>query len=123
MSFHSLARRVRRSDLPFPHRHGAFRSCVERYHWLTKQGFQATYARYRDHFGLDAESPGAGERLCQAMDALEAERHLFLERLRLFDKKRCKEKMQGRRSPSKKAVEALYGDIYLAVPHRNPDAD
>lgn len=121
VSFHAYARRVRRDDLPFAHRRGAFRSCVECYHWLTRQGFEATYTRYREHFGFDADAPDAGQRLIQAMDALDAERHLFLERLRLFERRRCREKMRGRRAPSKEAVESLYADIVLVVPYEKPD--
>ncbi len=108
MSFHTYARKVRKIDLPFKSRRSAFRSCIERYHWLIKQKFLATYSRYSKHFGFDSDIADSGDRLSQAMDALEKERNLFLEQLRLFDKKRVKEKMRGRRFPSKSAVEALY---------------
>lgn len=108
MSFQTYARKVRKIDLPFKSRRSAFRSCIERYHWLIKRKFNSTYSRYSNHFGFDADVPDAGVRLSQAMDALEKERNLFLEQLRLFDKKRIREKMRGRRSPSKSAVEALY---------------
>lgn len=49
------------------------------------------------------------------MEALEKERNLFLEKLRLFDKKRIREKARGQRSPSKSAVEALYNLDWLEV--------
>jgi hypothetical protein len=116
MSFHTHARLVRRGDLPLHRRRAAFCSCIQCYCWLINEKFSATYLRYYKHFGLDFDKLEVSERLNQAMDGLEAERHLFLERLRLFDKRRIKEKIQGRRSPSKASVAALYGDTKFIVP-------
>ena len=73
------ARKVRKTDLPFKTRRSAFRSCIERYHGLIRQKFPATYSRYKNHFGFDSDIPDAGDRLSQAMDALQKERNLFLE--------------------------------------------
>lgn len=115
MNFHTDARKVRKTDLPFTKRRAAFHSCIEGYIWLIKGKFNNTYSRYSNHFGFDTEVPDASERLSQAMDALEKERNLFLEQLRLFDKTRVREKMRGRRSPSKSAVEALYKCHWFAV--------
>ena len=117
MSFHTYARLVRREDLPLQRRHSAFRSCIECYCWLIKERFGATYIRYCNHFEIDFNKPEVGECLNQAMDGLEAERHLFLERLRLFDERRIKEKMQGSRSPSKAAVAELYSDTKFVIPN------
>ena len=108
MSFHTAAREVLKTDLPFTKRRVAFRSCIESYIGLIKGKFNDTYSRYSNHFGFDANVSDAGDRLSQAMEALEKERNLFLEQLRSFDKKRLREKMRGRRSPSKSAIEALY---------------
>jgi hypothetical protein len=110
MSFHTYARQVRRIDLPFKVRRKAFRSCIGQYHGLIREKFQFTDARFCSHFGFNADisEAEANERLTQAMASLEAERNLFLERLRLFEKRRIKEKMRGRRSPTKSALKALY---------------
>ena len=108
MSFHTYAKNVRRENLSFKARRSAFRSCIVRYHRLIRRKLDVTYLRYSKHFGFDGDVPDAGDRLGQAIDALEKERNLFLEQLRLFDKKRVKEKMRGHRFPSKLAVEALY---------------
>lgn len=116
MSFHTYARQVRKADLSYERRHYAFRCCIERYHWLIRQKFETTYGRFSHHFRFDANTPEAAEQLHQAMDALEIERRLFLEQLRLFEKRRNKEKMRGRRSPSKEAIEALYREIKFVVP-------
>jgi hypothetical protein len=108
MSFNTYARKVRNMNLPFQARRSAFRSCIQRYHWLIKQGFLVTYSRYNEYYKFDADTPDVNERLSAAMDALEKERNAFLEKLRLFERRRSKEKMRGRRSPSKLAVEDLY---------------
>lgn len=89
---------------------------MEGYHWLIKRKFNSTYLRYSNHFGFDTDISDADTRLSQAMDALEKERNLFLEKLRLFDKRRIREKIRGQRSPSKSAVEALYKCDWFEVP-------
>ncbi len=115
MSFHTDARKVRKVDMPFTQRRAAFRSCIESYIWLINGKFNSTYTRFSNHFGLDTDVPNAADRLSQAMEALEKERNLFLEKLRLFDKKRIREKARGQRSPSESAVEALYNLDWLEV--------
>ncbi|TYQ30877.1 hypothetical protein [Pseudanabaena sp. UWO310] len=121
-SFHTHARIVRRSDLPFHYRRSAFRSCIQLYHWLIKQKFQTTYLRYSKHFGFDESTGNCNESLNRAMDALETERNLFLEKLRLFDKKRIREKIGGRRLPSKIAVDSLYKDMKFIVPLKEDES-
>jgi hypothetical protein len=120
-NFHTHARIVRRSDLPFYCRRSAFRSCIQLYRWLIRQKFQATYLRYSKHFGFDEDTIDCNERLNKAMNALETERNLFLDNLRLFDKKRIREKIEGRRLPSKIAVDSLYKDMKLIVPLREDE--
>jgi hypothetical protein len=115
-SFHTHARIVRRNDLPFLYRRSAFRSCIQLYRWLIRQKFQVTYLRYSKFFGLDENTSESNERLNEAMDALETERNLFLEQLRLFDKKRIKEKVGGRRRPSHIEVDLLYKNMKFVVP-------
>lgn len=114
MSFRTYARKVRKVDLPFKNRRSAFRSCINSYCGLTKQEFQITCERYSDRFGFNADIPDAGDRLNQAMDALETERNIFLQRLRQFDNTRIKEKIRGRRFPSKLAIEKLYTSDWFA---------
>ncbi|HEX8832742.1 MAG TPA: hypothetical protein VF719_01015 [Abditibacteriaceae bacterium] len=115
MSFKTYARRARRNDLPFNRRRTAFRACIELYGWLTNQKFTATYTRFSNHFGFDEAVPDADERLDRAINALETERNLFLEKLRAFDRCRTKEKFRGRRSPTKQITEALCRGNWLMV--------
>ena len=111
MSFQTYARKVRKMDLPFKNRHSAFLSCVNSYCWLTKQEFQFTYTRYSNRFGFNSDIPNAGDRLNQAMDNLEKERNIFVEKWRLFGQKRIEEKSRGCRFPLKSAIEALYNNV------------
>src|SRR5262245_36407475 len=88
MSFYTSARRVRETDLPPSHRLSAFRSCIQLYHCLIKQPFTKTFARYEECFGLKTSESTFNEQINQAMNALETERRLFLERLYRFEKYR-----------------------------------
>lgn len=108
MSFYTDARRVRRNDLPFSHRLCAFRSCITLFHWLTGRGFNKTFARYDKKFDLDITAKDFNDRIIKAINALEIERRLFLEKLRVFERKRIREKMLGKRQPSKKSIEKLF---------------
>ncbi len=108
MSFYTQARRVRKPDLPFSHRLCAFRSCIVLYHWLTKRGFNKTFARYDENFDLDVNAKDFNERISKAIDTLETERRVFLEKLHVFERKRIREKMLGKRQPSKKSIEKLF---------------
>jgi hypothetical protein len=107
MSFNTFARKVLDPKFPFKSRRAAFGSCLVRFR-RPKESFRHAYWRYSQRFGFDEDTPDAGVRLNRAMNALNKERNLFLDRLRLFEKKRIKEKMRGRRTPSKAAIEALY---------------
>lgn len=108
MSFYVHARRVRRNDIPSSHRLSAFRSCITLFHWLTGRGFNKTFARYDKNFDLDINAKDFNGRIIKAIDALETERRSFLEKLRVFEKTRIREKMLGKRQPSKKSIEKLY---------------
>ena len=108
MGFNAYARRVRRCDLPFAHRRGALRSCIIRYCYLIQVKPQETYLQYVQNFEISEDSPQADELFNQAINALEKKRNLFLNRLRVFEKRRAKEKMSGRRSPAKAALATLY---------------
>ncbi|MDY6899653.1 MAG: hypothetical protein SWZ49_16480 [Cyanobacteriota bacterium] len=118
MSFQTYARKVRKTELSFKSRRSAFRSCINSYCWLTKQEIQFTYTRYSNRFGFNSDIPKdskkISDRLNQAMDNLEEERNIFLEKLRLFGRKRIEEKMHGRRFPFKSDIEALYNNVEFA---------
>ncbi|MEM7712183.1 MAG: hypothetical protein AAF349_01085 [Cyanobacteria bacterium P01_A01_bin.68] len=111
MSFQTYARKVRKTELSFKNRRSAFRSCINSYCWLTKEEFQSTDARYSSGFGFNSDISNSGDRLNQAMDNLEKERNIFLEKLRLFGQKRIQEKSRGCRFPSKSDIEALYNNV------------
>ena len=107
MSFHSIARKMRQPQLSFTHRRSTFRALLESYCQFCRQSHGAIYARFADEFGFDGDVADAGERLLRALDALEKERIQKLERLRVFDLKRAKAKMRGRRTLSKAEREKL----------------
>lgn len=109
MSFFTDSRKVRSNDLPSSRRLCAFRSCVGHFHWLTRQGFNSVLGRYEREFDLDVNAENFNERVVQAINSLEIERRLFLEKLNAFERKRIREKMLGKRSPSKKSVEEIFG--------------
>lgn len=108
MSFYTDARRVRRTDLPFSHRLSALRSCLTLFHRLTGRGFNKTFARYDKKFDLDINAKDFDDRVIKAINALETERRLFLEKLKVFERIRIREKMLGKRQPSKKSIERLF---------------
>ncbi len=112
MSFHVHARRARDPARPLPHRLSAFRSCIQLYRWLIKRGYHETLNRFARAFDLDDPS-GAG--LLAAMNALETERRIFLDRLDAFARRRIRQKAQGRPVPAKSEIESLYQPDFFVV--------
>jgi hypothetical protein len=104
MAFHHDARKVRNAALPITHRRSALFSCVGRLSWLVKQPFQELCSR----FELNAQKPLSETQLLDRLTAIEVFRNRFLKKLQDFDRKRLREKMQGRQQPRKKDVQALY---------------
>ena len=132
--FNAQARYVRNIWLPIPVRVTAFHACMGSYCRLTRQKFQATRERFSAaywitkappptvvglrvrHSRAHLEKPDAQSwYLLQAMDALQRERHEFLDRLRRFERRRVREKLRGRRYASRADVEALYVPDFVSV--------
>ena len=132
--FNAQARRVRNIRLPIPVRVVAFHACVGSYCWLTRQKFQATRERFAAaywitktppptvvglrvrHVRSDFEPPDAQSWfLIRAIDALQRERHDFLDRLRRFERRRIREKFRGRRRASRTEMEALHSPDFISV--------
>src|SRR5437870_898732 len=133
-NFNAQARRVRNIRLPIPVRVVAFHACLGSYCWLTRQKFQATRERVAAadwitaappptivglrvrHVRPEFEQPDAQSWfLLQAMDALQRERHEFLDRMRRFARRRIREKFRGRRRASRVELDALYSPDFLSV--------
>jgi hypothetical protein len=114
-SFNVSARNVRNVDLPLGFRRSAFASCVLSYSWLIRQKRSTIYQCFGDRFGFDSSNKPTDVQLDRAMNALELERKQFLVKLQIFDRQRLHDKLQGRRSPSKAEIEALYHPDWDAI--------
>ncbi|MBV9788371.1 MAG: hypothetical protein JOZ51_09370 [Chloroflexi bacterium] len=112
MSFHWYARKSRNPQLTIFTRRAAFYSCISSYCWLTEQSFTHVRATFIDRFTLEGDRAPSEQQLAAALAALEVERHLFLERLRVFDRRRIRQKLRGQRRPRSADVQALYGQSY-----------
>jgi hypothetical protein len=132
--FNAQARRVRNIRLPIPVRVVAFHACIGSYCRLTRQKFQATRERFAVAYWITKTPPPTvvglrlrhGRRefeqpdaqswfLIQAIDALQRERHAFLERLRRFERRRIREKFRGRRRASRAELDALFTPDFFVV--------
>lgn len=112
MSFHWYARKARNPQLTVFTRRAAFYSCISSYCWLTEQSFTHVRATFIDRFRLESDGGPSEQQLAAALAALEVERHLFLEQLRVFDRRRIRQKLRGRRRPRSADVQALYDLSY-----------
>jgi hypothetical protein len=89
-------------------RRSAFYSCIARYCWLTRQPYHETRAAFNTQFGLDHSKPPAEQNLLDALATLEIARHRFLEQVRVFERKRIRQKLRGQRKPKAAEIQALY---------------
>ena len=124
MSFNNFARKVRRRDLPLSHRRSALASSILRLCWLTGQPFGETKQRYNQGFhvnlGLGPLKIPTEEALLKAIAAVEVERNQFLEQLRAFERRRIRDKMRGKRQPSKSDRLSFPGHPSSALHWWNP---
>ena len=95
----SKARRVRNPNVPIGIRCSSLGSCVMCYCRLTRQSVARTISRLGVAIGFPDMRSATPDQLLRALDVLEIERNRFLERLRLFDRRRLRRKMHGGRSP------------------------
>lgn len=107
MSFPSSARQVRDPECSIWLRLSSLRGCVASFCWLTGLKYRATLVE----MGLDPESVRGGVPtaafLLGTLDALEAERARYLERLREFEGARILAKAKGDRQLSNAERAAL----------------
>ena len=108
MSFNHYARKVRNPNLNIGIRYSALGSCILRFCWLTKKRYTITRTRFFEQCGLDESDIFTAQQLLDLLNAVEIERNKKLEQIRNFERKRIREKMRGKRYPSRKDVEALY---------------
>lgn len=111
MSFNNYAQKVRDSTLSFITRRSALSSCIGKFCWLTNQSYQRVRTSYADKFGFDNLTQQDDTTLIMAIDELTAERNRFLEKLRAFQHKRIRDKMRGRRKPTKSDIKKLYESL------------
>ena len=107
MSFASSARQVRDPELGTWPRLSSLRGCVASFCWLTGLKYRATL----EEMGLDPHSlrgvVPTDAFLLGTLDALEAERARYLERLRAFESTRITAKAKGNRQLSNAERAAL----------------
>ncbi len=72
-------------------------------------------ARFRSLFSNISENTLDERQLINALVALEAERYVWLEQLRAFERMRVHEKTQGKRQPTDVEVETLHKNILQTV--------
>jgi hypothetical protein len=95
MSFNSSARRARNPGLPLPVRAMALRSCVMRLCRLTGERYTHALARYANALGIDLYRATEQE-IVTALAYIESERHRTLELMHAFERRRVREKQQGK---------------------------
>jgi len=76
--------------------------------FLTGQSYTATDARLASRFGYAIRREASMEQLVAALDALEVERNLFLQRLPAFARHRITRKHRGQRTPTNSEFAVLY---------------
>ena len=121
MSFPYAARQVRDPERSIWLRLSALRGCVASFCWLTGLKYRATLVE----MGLDPESVRGSipteTFLLETLDALEAERTRYMERLREFERTRIAAKAKGDRqlsSAERAALMAMRDEIRLPLPVR-----
>jgi hypothetical protein len=91
---------------------------------LTRQSVKETHSRLRVAFGFPDLRSATPDQLLRALDALEIERNRFLERLRLFERRRSKRKIGGGRSPLATEISELFKqDLSITHTHLESDDD
>jgi|SRR6185436_11048252 len=121
MSFSYAARQVRDPERSTWLRLSALRGCVASFCWLTGLKYRATLVE----MGLDPEtvrgSVPSDAFLLETLDALEAERARYTERLREFERTRIVAKAKGDRqlsSAERAVLMAMRDEIRLPHPVR-----
>jgi hypothetical protein len=104
MSFNHYARKVRNPALPFPNRVIALATCIGNLCWLMGKRFDEAI----EEFGFSPRVELTEAKLLTVLNRVEATRNCFLERLRMFERKRIREKILGRRTPRKADLKKLY---------------
>lgn len=110
MSFNYHARKIRNSQLPLTKRRSRLSSCIMHLSWLTNRHFQEVRQSYVRNYSLDSPEGPTESQLLAALDAIEVERNLYLEKLRAFERKRIREKMKGQRHLRKGDIKALHAN-------------
>lgn len=107
-SFGHYACKARNPQLGIWIRWSALHSCILKYCELLHLPFPEVRGRVADLLQVGPDRPPTEQQLWEATATLEAERNRFLERRHVFDRRRVKEKAQGKTSPTAKDFEMLY---------------
>ena len=88
MSFNHYARKVRNPELSIWTRLSALRSCIRMLSVLTKESYHLAVTRFDNRFGFnrskgDSLEPPLESDLLEALTAVEEERNLLLEKIRI----------------------------------------
>ena len=89
-------------------RYSSLLHCASRFAWLTKCGFRNELRHLYYTCGLNRSEANSSETLLNCINEIDQQRSVFLKKLTTFAKIRKKEKLNGRRSPTKKSLSDLY---------------
>lgn len=107
-SFNNYAHKVRNSALPLSVRATALRSCVLQYCYTVHEpSYTAMIAHLEALTGAGICHDASAEQLLEALGRLERNRNQILEVERAYARKRIRQKLRGRRTPSKAQTQAL----------------
>ena len=100
MSFNTYARKVRDPKRDVWMRWSNIHSCMR--YVLMGRSFCTRREELFGSWRVGPGNPPTHEQLVAALDAMVAERNLQLEMLRVFERRRVRDKMRGRRAPSQR---------------------
>ena len=96
MSFNTYARKVRDPNRDIWMRWSNIYSCLG--YVAMGQAFRNRHEELFGHWKIGPGNPPTHEQLIAAINTIEAERSLQLEKLRVFERRRIREKMRGKRA-------------------------
>ena len=82
--------------------------CVSQFAWLSKCGFRNELRHLYHTCGLKRGEANSSETLVICINEIDQQRSVFLNKLTVFTQMRKKQKLCGRRSPTKKSLSDLY---------------
>ena len=82
--------------------------CISQFTWLAKCGFRNELRHLYYTCGLKRGEANSSETLLMCINEIDKQRSVFLKKLTAFTQMRKKQKLSGRRSPTKNSLLNLY---------------